>query len=144
MESAGLIYDSAMPLLTISQVARQAGLRSSAIRYYERVGVLPAAQRISGRRRYDNSGLYRLIVVQRARQTGFSLPEIKQLFYGFRAGTPPSARWQKLKRRKLEELDRMLEHIRSMRRLVEQQGHCGCKALEECGKKIYEKQCVRR
>lgn len=133
-----------MPLLTISQVARQAGLRSSAIRYYERVGVLRPAQRISGRRRYGTGGLYRLIVIQRARQTGFSLPEIKQLFYGFRAGTPPSARWQKLRRKKLEELDRMLEHIQSMRRLVEQQGKCGCKALEECGRKIYEKQCGAR
>ena len=131
-----------MSRLTISEVAYRMKLRPSAIRYYERFGILPAPERVSGRRRYDTSGLYRLVVIQRARQTGFSLPEIKQLFYGFRAGTPPSARWQKLKRRKLAELDRLLEHIKSMRRLVEQQGHCGCKALEECGKKIYEKQCA--
>lgn len=131
-----------MPLLTISQVASQIGLRSSAIRYYEQVGVLPPAQRISGQRRYDMSALYRLIVIQRARQTGFSLPEIKQLFYGFRAGTPPSARWQSLKQKKIAELDALLEHIRSMRRLVERQGKCGCKALEECGKKMFEKQCA--
>ena len=133
-----------MPLLMISEVANQIGLRSSAIRYYEQIGILPPAQRISGKRRYDLSVLYRLVIIQRARQTGFTLPEIKTLFYGFRSGTPPSARWRKLKRRKLAELDAMLNRIQSMRRLLEQQGQCCCQALEECGKKIFEKQCAPR
>jgi DNA-binding transcriptional MerR regulator len=86
--------------------------------------------------------LHRLVVIQRARQTGFTLTEIKQLFFGFRAGTPPSVRWQKLKRRKIVELDAMLEHIQNMRALVEQPGKCRCTALEECGKKMFEKQCA--
>jgi len=132
-----------MPL-TISEVANQVGLRPSAIRYYEQIGILPAAQRVSGQRRYDVTALHRLVVIQRARQTGFKLTEIKQLFFGFRAGTPPSVRWQKLKRRKIVELDAMLEHIRSMRDLLEQQGKCRCSALEECGKKMFEKQCANR
>ena len=132
-----------MPLLTISEVASQIGLRPSAIRYYEQIGILPPAQRINRQRRYDMTALYRLIVIQKARRTGFSLPEIKQLFYGFRAGTPPSARWQKLKRQKIVELDAMLEHIRTMRSLVQQHGNCGCRALEECGRKLFEKQCAK-
>jgi MerR family transcriptional regulator, redox-sensitive transcriptional activator SoxR len=131
-----------MPLLTISEVARQIGLRPSAIRYYEQIGILPPAHRINGQRRYDLSVLYRLIVIQRARHTGFTLPEIKQLFYGFRAGTLPSARWQKLKTQKMVELDRMLEHIQAMRELVQQHGICGCRALEECGKKMFEERCA--
>jgi MerR family transcriptional regulator, redox-sensitive transcriptional activator SoxR len=131
-----------MPLLTISEVANQIGLRSSTIRYYEQIGILPPAHRVNGQRRYDLTVLYRLIVIQRARQTGFSLPEIKQLFYGFRASTLPSARWQKLKRQKMVELDQMLEHIQTMRDLVQQQGACGCRALEECGKKMFEEQCA--
>jgi MerR family transcriptional regulator, redox-sensitive transcriptional activator SoxR len=80
-----------MPL-TISQVAHQIGLRPSAIRYYERIGILPPAQRVSGQRRYDITALHRLVMIQRARQTGFTLTEIKRLFFGFRAGTPPSVR----------------------------------------------------
>ena len=87
--------------------------------------------------------LHRLVVIQRARQTGFTLIEINQLFFGFRSGTPPSVRWQKLKRRKIIELDAMLEHIHSVRDLLEQQGKCRCTALEECGKKICEKQCEK-
>lgn len=129
-----------MPL-SISEVARQIGLRPSAIRYYERIGILPQAHRVSGQRRYDVTGLHRLVVIQRARQAGFTLTEIRQLFFGFRAGTPPSVRWQKLKNRKIVELDAMLEHIQSMRRLLEQQGKCRCTALEECGKKMFDKQC---
>jgi len=126
--------------LSISEVSRQIGLRPSAIRYYEQIGILPAAQRVSGQRRYDVTVLHRLVVIQRARQTGFTLTEIKQLFFGFRAGTPPSVRWQKLKKQKIVELDAMLEHIQIMRDLLEQQGKCRCTALEECGKRMFEKQ----
>lgn len=130
--------------LTISEVAKQMGIRPSAIRYYEQIGILPPAHRVSGQRRYDVTALHRLVVIQKARQTGFKLTEIKQLFFGFRVGTPPSVRWEKLKKRKVVELDAMLEHIQNMRDLLEQQGGCRCTALEECGKKMLEKQCAKR
>jgi len=126
---------------TISEVANEIGLRPSAIRYYEQIGILPPAERVSGQRRYDVTALHRLVVIQRARQSGFTLTEIKQLFFGFQVGTPPSVRWHKLKTRKMVELDAMLEHIQSMRDLLEQQGKCRCSALEECGKKRFEKRC---
>ena len=128
--------------LTISEVAKQMGIRPSAIRYYEQIGILPPAHRVSGQRRYDVTALHRLVVIQKARQTGFTLTEIKQLFFGFRAGTPPSVRWKKLKKRKIVELNVMLEHIQSMRAVLEQQGKCRCTALEECGKKMFERQCA--
>jgi MerR family redox-sensitive transcriptional activator SoxR len=79
---------------TISEVANQIGLRPSAIRYYEQIGILPPAHRVSGQRRYDVTVLHRLTLIQKARQTGFSLEEIKELFFGFRARTPPSIRRQ--------------------------------------------------
>jgi MerR family transcriptional regulator, redox-sensitive transcriptional activator SoxR len=129
-----------MPM-SISEAAKRIGVRPSTIRYYERIGILPPAHRISGQRRYDVAVLHRLTIIQRARQTGFTLTEIKKLFFGFRAGIPPSVRWHKLKRQKIVELDAMLKHIQAMRELLEQQGHCRCTALEECGKKMFEKQC---
>src|SRR5579859_2900833 len=116
-----------MPM-TISEVAKQIGLRPSAIRYYEKVGLLPPPQRVSGIRRYDATVLHRLIMVQRARETGFTLDEIKELFFGFREGTPPSVRWEKLRKRKLVELDAMLERVQSVRSLLNQQGKCRCAA----------------
>jgi len=131
-----------MPM-SISEVAKQIGLRPSAIRYYEQIGMLAPAHRVSGQRRYDVTALHRLTVIQRARQTGFTLAEIRELFFGFRPGTPPSIRWQSLRKRKIVELDATLEHIQSMRTLVLQQGECRCAALEECGKKMFEKQCAK-
>ena len=82
--------------MQISELARQAGLRASAIRFYERIGLLPPARRVSGQRRYDHGVLSRLAVIERARQSGFTLDEARRLFSGFREGVPPSERWRKL------------------------------------------------
>jgi MerR family redox-sensitive transcriptional activator SoxR len=132
-----------MPQLTISQVARQVGLQPSAIRYYERIGILPPAQRISGQRRYDTTVLYRLAVIQWARQVGFTLEEIRQLFFGFRNVTRASERWQKLSRRKLVELDVLMDGIKTVRRLLEKMmQNCRCDTLEQCGKGIFRSGCV--
>ena len=128
-----------MPQLTISAVARQAGLQPSAIRYYEKIGVLVAAQRVSGRRRYDATVLYRLAVIQRARQIGFTLHEIRRLFFGFRNTTRASQRWKKLSRRKLSELDALMEGIQSMRQLLKKMTQrCHCTTLDQCGKRIFQ------
>jgi MerR family transcriptional regulator, redox-sensitive transcriptional activator SoxR len=129
-----------MPQLTVSEVARQVGLQPSAIRYYERIGVLLPAQRISGQRRYDNTVLHRLAVIQRARQTGFTLDEIRQLFFGFRDDTPASKRWRQLSRRKLAELESQLERIKTMQHLLRRMmQRCRCDTLDECGRGIFHK-----
>ena len=131
-----------MPQLTISGVARQVGLQPSAIRYYERIGLLLPAQRISGQRRYDTTVLYRLAVIQRARQIGFTLDEIRQLFFGFRNVTRASERWQKLSRRKLTELDGLMDGIKTVRRLLKKMmQNCRCETLEQCGKGIFRSRC---
>ena len=125
-----------MAQLTISEVARTFGLRPSAIRYYEEIGILPEAFRTSGQRRYDGSVLRRLAVIQRAQQTGFTLDEIKQLFFGFEPGTSPSKRWQEMSERKLAELEALVDQIKTMQRLLERIQNCRCDALDECGKRL--------
>ena len=130
-----------MAYLTISEVARQVGLQASAIRYYEQIGLLPRAQRVSGQRRYDATALYRLAIVQRARQLGFTLDEIRQLFFGFRTVTRASARWRVLSERKLRELDQQLQNIREVQRLLKKMMQkCHCDTLDQCGKGIFNSQ----
>jgi len=127
-----------MPHLTISEVARQVGLQASAIRYYEKIGILLPAERTSGQRRYDTTVLHRLAVIQRERQTGFTLDEIKELFFGFREAAPASQRWQKLSRRKLAELDELTKQIKTMRQLLERMMECcRCETLDQCGRGIF-------
>ena len=134
----GRTYNIGVPQLTISEVARQAGLQPSAIRYYEQIGLLPPAQRMSGQRRYDTTALYRLAIIQRARQLGFTLEEIRQLFFGFRNATRASERWQKLSRRKLAELDHLMDGIKTMRHLLKKMmQNCRCDTLDQCGKGIF-------
>ena len=126
-------------LLSISEVGRQMRLRPSAIRYYEKLGILPKPERISGRRRYDGTVLYRLAVIQRAREAGFALNEIRTLFFGFAEGTRAGARWRRLADSKLAELESLAGQIRSMRRLLNRmKANCNCKTLEACGKAILE------
>jgi len=125
---------------TISEVARQVGLQPSAIRYYERIGILVPAQRIGGQRRYNTAVLHRLAVIQRARQTGFTLEEIRELFFGFRDTAPASQRWQKLSRRKLGELEELTVQIRTMQQLLRKMMDCcRCETLDQCGRGIFAK-----
>ena len=132
-------YNAGMSEFTISEVASRVGLRPSAIRYYESVGILPPALRKSGQRRYDQTVLYRLAVIQRARQTGFTLDEIRELFFGFRRETPASERWRKMSKQKIAELDAAIEKIQFMRDLLQRAENCRCDALNECGKKMIER-----
>src|SRR5579863_5252813 len=104
-----------MSQLLISEVAQQAGLQASAIRYYEKIGLLPHVQRASGQRRYDATVLYRLAVIQRARHVGFTLDEIRVLFFGFGTATRASKRWDALSKKKLTELDSLMDGIKTMK-----------------------------
>jgi MerR family redox-sensitive transcriptional activator SoxR len=122
--------------LAISDVARVFGLRTSAIRYYEQIGILPEPMRKNGQRRYDSSALFRLAVVQRARETGFTLEEIRELFFGFPPGTRPPKRWHQLSQRKIAELRERMKRLKLMERLLKRVEDCRCDALDECGEKI--------
>jgi MerR family redox-sensitive transcriptional activator SoxR len=123
-----------MAQLSISEVGRKVGLRASAIRYYEEIGVLAPARRVSGQRRYDEIVLYRLAVVRRAQEAGFTLDEIRQLFFGFLPSTPISQRWKRIAERKMVELDAKLEQIQSMKDLLKKlQSCCECETVEKCG-----------
>jgi len=124
-----------MEELSIGEVARRAGLQSSAIRYYESVGVLPKPERLNGRRRYDTSVLQRLAAIQVAQQAGFTIAEIRVLFYGFVEGTPLSTRWQALAHKKLAEVDALISRAQGMKHLLEEGLRCGCLSLDDC--KLY-------
>ncbi|HEX5439880.1 MAG TPA: MerR family transcriptional regulator [Ktedonobacterales bacterium] len=118
--------------LAIGAVARRAGIATSVIRYYEDIGLLPAPARLNGRRRYDLTTVQRLRVITYAQQAGFTLSEIRELFFGFEAGTPPSVRWEGLVQRKLDELEAQLARIHAMRSLLREGMTCGCLTIEQC------------
>src|SRR5690349_19858014 len=121
-----------MKTFSIGELARKTGIRTSALRYYEEAGILPLPHRANGRRFYEADAVRRVDVLRFAQQAGFTLDEIKVLFHGFGSTTPLSARWQKLAREKLIELDALVERIQSMRRALEIGLKCGCVRIEDC------------
>jgi MerR family redox-sensitive transcriptional activator SoxR len=117
---------------SIGEVANRAGIRPSALRYYESIGLLPAPSRVNGRRRYDPSVMQRLAVIQLARNAGFTIGETQTLLHGFAPDTPPAVRWRALADKKLAELDVLIAHAQQMRRILENGLQCGCLRLEDC------------
>ena len=125
-----------MESMSIGEVARNTGVRPSALRYYESVGLLPLPERANGRRRYDGELLRevldRLAVVRVAQQAGFTISEIRTLLDGFSEDTPPSERWRILAQDKLPEVEALVERALSMKDLLERGLRCECLRLEEC------------
>ena len=123
-----------MENLTISEVARRAGVRASTLRYYESVGLLPAPARVSGQRRYAPEILDHLAVIRLAQEAGFTIAETQTLLHGFSPDTPPPERWRELATRKLPEVDALIARAQTMRHILETGLQCECLALEECAR----------
>ena len=120
-------------MLTIGEVAQRAGLRASAIRYYEDIGVLPQPERVyGGHRRYSARVFQQLAFIQLAQQAGFSMAEIQTLVAGFDENAPLGVRWRSLAEQKLTELEELIARAQGMKRILETGIRCQCLNLDEC------------
>ena len=122
--------------MTIGQIARKSGLRASAIRFYERSGLIPKPSRASGQRRYGDRVLDCLILIEFAKSCGFTLGEIRQLFGGFRDRTPVLGRVRSLAQQKIQELDALASRIEMMKVTLTRAQRCRCVDVEECARSI--------
>src|SRR5690242_15757651 len=109
----------AFPELTIGEVARRAGVATSSIRYYERIGLLPEPEREHGQRRYDADVLGRLGFIGVAQSAGFQLAEIKRLIEGVDSANDMGGQMRPLSIRKLDEVEALLERTRAMKGWLE-------------------------
>jgi len=121
-----------MASLTIGEVSRLAGVRTSALRYYESVGVLPVAARQHGQRRYDDSILARLAVVKLAQAVGFTVAELRALVDGFDETGVDAERWRALAGHKLNEIDALIARAEQMKDVLEASLDCGSLTLDSC------------
>jgi MerR family transcriptional regulator, redox-sensitive transcriptional activator SoxR len=118
--------------LTIGEVAHQAGLHTSAIRYYEDIGVLPRPERTHGHRRYTSRVFQQLAFIQLARDAGYTIAEIQTLVSGFDETAPLGVRWRSLAQQKLAELGVTISRAQGMKRVLEEGIRCQCLDLDEC------------
>jgi MerR family transcriptional regulator, redox-sensitive transcriptional activator SoxR len=124
--------DQLREALTIGAVARRAGIQSSAMRYYERIQILPPPQRINGRRRYDPGVLRRLAVLQLAQEAGLSMSQIRLLFNNPEGDAALATRWQAHTHQKLAEVAALIAQAHHMKRMLEESLRCGCLNLDDC------------
>ena len=118
--------------MKIGQLARTAGLNTSAIRYYEKRGLLAAAQRLGGQRRYPSEALHRVLLIRFASDMGFTLAEIKLFLGGLRDNAPVGPRWKKLATRKLVEVKRNIARSLKLKSLLQALLRCHCPSLQFC------------
>jgi MerR family transcriptional regulator, redox-sensitive transcriptional activator SoxR len=119
--------------LTIGQVARRAGIRTSAIRYYERVGLLPEPERLSGQRRYTEETVRRLGVIDVAKRAGFSLTDAGALLATADDGAPAHEQIRQLAQRKLPEVEALIQQAEAMKAWLTIASGCNCDTLDVCG-----------
>lgn len=118
--------------IIIGQLAQRVGLNTSAIRYYEHVGVLPAPMRESGQRRYGEDAVRRLQVLDVAKRAGFTLEEARTLLTSAEAGTPAFTSLRTLAAEKLPEVEALIERAQAMRSWLLMASDCGCESLDVC------------
>src|SRR6266481_4734677 len=112
--------------MKIGEVARKAGIAPSAIRFYERIGLLPRGSRQGGQRRFSADMELYLDIIEYARMGGSTIAEFKFLFHDFHKGTAASARWRRLARKKFDELDLQIARLKSMQELLKKTMRCHC------------------
>lgn len=115
--------------LTIGELASRTGVATSALRYWEELGLLPAPARVSGRRRYPPSAVELVGVVLLLRNVGFTLREVKAFIA---SRSPAGDGWRELYQRKLAELDQRIAQAQTARAAIAHGLACPHEDIFEC------------
>ena len=119
--------------LTIGEVAARSGVAASALRFYERRGLIAAARSDGNQRRFDRSVLRRIAFVQAGRAAGITLSEIGSALEGLPTHRTPSRRdWERLSKRWRDDLDARIETLQALRNRLSTCIGCGCLSIDKC------------
>jgi len=119
--------------LTVSEVARRSGYAASALRYYEREGLIAASRTSGGQRRYQRNVLRRLAFIRAARNVGLSLDEVRAELVRLPAGRAPTkADWSRISKDWRHRLDEQIRALQALRSGLDSCIGCGCLSLRQC------------
>ena len=120
-------------LLTVSQVAERSGFAASALRFYERQGLVSAIRTTGNQRRYERNVLRRLAFIRAARNVGLSLEEVAAALRTLPDGRAPTrADWTRLSRTWRGRLDEQIAALTKLRDGLDSCIGCGCLSLKRC------------
>lgn len=106
--------------MSIGEVARKSGMRPSAIRYYERMRVLPPPRLVNTKRRYTNEIFLRLALIKIAQAAGFTVAEMRLVLNSQQGEARLPGGWRRLAQQKLVEVQTRMEQLETMRSILEE------------------------
>lgn len=120
-------------LLSIGDVASRAGVAPSALRFYEREGLVAAERNAGGQRRYHRDVLRRVAFIRAAQRVGLTLDDIRSSLATLPQGrTPTVDDWQELSAAWRPLLDRRIAELQALRDRLTSCIGCGCLSLRSC------------
>lgn len=120
-------------MLTVGEMAERSGFAPSALRFYEKAGLIRAHRTSGGQRRYERSVLRRLAFIRAARHVGLTLDEVRDALQTLPASrTPTRADWTKISRSWRERLDDEIDALVALRDGLDSCIGCGCLSLQTC------------
>jgi len=123
----------ATDLLTVSEVAHRSGYAASALRYYEKEGLISASRTSGGQRRYQRNVLRRLAFIRAARNVGLTLDEVRAELDQLPAGRAPTkADWTRISQNWRQRLDEQIQALQALRSGLSSCIGCGCLSLRQC------------
>jgi len=119
--------------LTVGEVAERSGFAPSAVRYYEREGLIAAYRTTGGQRRFRRDVLRRLAFIRAARNIGLTLDEVRAALATLPGSrTPTRADWSRLSHGWRKRLDNQIEALVALRDGLDSCIGCGCLSLKRC------------
>jgi MerR family transcriptional regulator, redox-sensitive transcriptional activator SoxR len=119
--------------LTIGEVAARSGVAPSALRFYEREGLIEAARTDGNQRRYERAVLRRIAFIQAGRAAGVTLAEIRSSLAGLPTRRTPSREdWERLSNKWRDDLDARIETLQALRNRLTTCIGCGCLSIDQC------------
>ena len=119
--------------LTIGEMAARSGVAPSALRFYERRGLIAATRTDGNQRRYERAVLRRVAFIQAGRAAGISLEQIGAALATLPPGRTPTRRdWERLSNRWREDLDARIATLQALRERLTTCIGCGCLSLRRC------------
>ena len=120
-------------LLTVADVSVRSGFAASALRYYEREGLIAATRTSGNQRRYERAMLRRLAFIRSAQRVGLSLEEITEALRTLPGNrTPTKADWTRLSHQWRSRLNEQIERLERLRDRLDSCIGCGCLSLQKC------------
>jgi MerR family transcriptional regulator, redox-sensitive transcriptional activator SoxR len=119
--------------LSIGEVAARSGVASSAMRFYERQGLIVSERTPGNQRRYERAVLRRIAFIQAGRAAGIPLERIRAALATLPAGRTPSRRdWERLSNRWRDDLDARIATLEALRDRLTTCIGCGCLSIDKC------------